>query len=126
MLKASEAQEAISKKNRIRKETFRQILESFMRKIRLTIEQGRTQTVLEVPEFVPGLPLYDRTQATKYLTRQLELLGYAAQQVSEWTMHVDWGRPKPPVGGSKEVRVGTSYQHLANEIRRKKGAPQRN
>jgi len=118
MLKASEAQEAISKKNRIRKETFRQILESFMRKIRLTIEQGRTQTVLEVPEFVPGLPLYDRTQATKYLMRQLGLLGYTAQQVSEWTMHVDWGRPKPVV--TTGPAVGTSYQHLAQEIRRKK------
>ena len=86
-----------------------------MRKIRVAIERGQTQIVLEVPEFVPGLPLYDRQQATKYLARQLELLGYTSNMVSEWSIHTSW-KAQP-----KESTAVTSYQHLAQEIRRKKG-----
>jgi len=117
MIKASDAREALSKKRSIRKETYKAILEGFMRKIRLAIEKSQTQVMLEVPVMVPGLPSYDRDEATSYLERQLRLLGYQSQAVAQWVIHVSWG--KPSAEPEELVPSFSNAQRLAEELRRK-------
>lgn len=115
MISAQDARDAMSKRRNIKKETFKAILENFMRKIRLAIERGQTKVLLQVPEFVPGLPIYDRTFATEYLTRQLTRLGYQSTPISQWVIHVAWSREPPPTPPTPPSFSTT--QRLAEELR---------
>lgn len=116
MISAQAAREAMSKRRNIKKETFKAMLEMFMRKIRLAIERDQTKVLLQVPEFVPGLPIYDRTFATEYLTRQLIRLGYQANPISQWVIHVTWARTQATSAPSAPPSF-SNVQRLAEELR---------
>jgi hypothetical protein len=118
MIKASEAREMISKKNQVKKETFKAILESFMRKIKVALESNLKSVVLEIPIFVPGCPIFDRREATEYLARQLVRLGYNVDQLSPFAIYVTWSKRSEP----EEISIAPSLMNvhkLAGELRRK-------
>lgn len=73
-----------------RKEIYKAILLQFCKKIKSAVESHQTQTFLTVPSFVFGFPTFDRKVATKYLMRQLVLLGYTVSEYSEFEIYVTW------------------------------------
>jgi len=119
MIHASEARQTISKKNQVKKETYKMILESFMKKIRVSLEANLKSVVLEVPVFVPGCPMFNRIHATDYLMRQLRLLDYNVEQISPFAMHVNWSKA---VEQLPEISLAPSLANIhkfAGDIRRK-------
>ena len=107
----------LDKKKQIKKDTFRAILESFMKRIRVSVEAGNTMVVLEMPVFIAGYPAFDRDKGLEYLKRQLVLLGYHVHSLSSYMMHVSWSR-----AAKQEVAMApplANIHHLADEIRRK-------
>lgn len=120
MINASEARQAVSKKNQIKKDTYKAILDSFMKKIKVSLEANLRSVVLEVPIFVPGCPMFNRLHATEYLGRQLGLLGYTVERISPFAMHVNWSKPAEEKDPAFSIIPSMANVHkLAGDIRRK-------
>ena len=90
MLSIKDIQKIQSEKDRVRKETFREILKQFDKKIRYAVEVGDPQVFLSVPALVIGYPMYDIYSATSYMARQLRLLGYTVQELGGPNLYVTW------------------------------------
>lgn len=88
-----------------------------MKKIRVSSETGRSDTVVEMPIFVPGQPSFDREKGLEYLARQLVLLGYQIHQLTPFMLHVSWAKSAPKVDVAPPF---SSIHQLADELRRKK------
>mgnify|MGYP000695740203 CR=1 FL=1 len=87
-------------KREIKKDTYKAILGQFSNKIRNSAELGKKATILVVPQFVMGFPIFDRTVATTYLERQLKNGGYAVRRMDPITIYTDWsklGKQSKPV-----------------------------
>jgi hypothetical protein len=95
MLSVKDLSKLESKRKDIKKALYKEILSQFSKKIKLSAEASQTQTFLTVPSFVYGYPSFDRSLATVYLMRQLELLGYSVVKYSEFDIYVTWIKSKP-------------------------------
>ena len=62
-------------RKQLRKDIYTKIYEQFFRKIVAAVENKQTQVFLEIPVFLVGYPLFDRSKATVYLKRQLDRSG---------------------------------------------------
>jgi hypothetical protein len=95
MITAHDIQRIESQRRQIKKETYKQILSQFDRKIRKAVALGQSSVFLQVPGFVIGFPMYDLGQAAVYLRRQLERLGYHVVQ-SGIEFFLTWSGQPPP------------------------------
>ena len=105
MITAREIQNIEYQRKKVKKETYKHILEMFDKKIRKSVELGVSHVFLNVPPVVVGYPLYDVEHACRYLKRQMILLGYNVVDHGP-EFYVTWGKPKPiekePVQVSEE------------------------
>jgi hypothetical protein len=82
------------KRQGIKKEIYKAIMEQFSRKIKTSFDLGFKTTVLVVPAFMVGYPKYDLPAAVKYMGRQLVRLGYKVTVVSPVSYEVSWSKVK--------------------------------
>lgn len=94
MFSVSDIDRLNKQKVNIKKETFKIILKKFSHKIQNTYLSGGDNTLLKVPPMIIGYPMYDIGQATWYLKRQLELLGYRTMVPFDGTIYVTWAKEK--------------------------------
>ena len=125
MLSIKDIQKIKSEKDRVRKETFREILKQFDKKLRYAVEVGDPQVFLSVPALVIGYPMYDVNFATAYIARQLRLLGYTVQELGGPNMYVTWVLKKSKQTTVHEEDPGSlptlvNLKKVACEIRAKK------
>jgi len=78
------------KRNDVKKETYKAMLEQFSRKIRTSSDLGQPDAILTVPQFMMGFPKYDMAKAVMYMCRQLERLGYTVTLMSPFDIKVSW------------------------------------
>jgi hypothetical protein len=90
MISVRDIQKIENEKNKARKDTFREILKQFDKKIRYAVEVNEKQVFLSVPAMIFGYPLYDIKSATMYLARQLKRLGYTVQELGGPNLYVTW------------------------------------
>jgi hypothetical protein len=83
MISAGDVAERERARRAIRKETYKNILEQFSRKVQAAAERRERSAVLQVPPLVLGFPMYPYDEALSYLRRQLILAGYQVQQGAE-------------------------------------------
>lgn len=119
MIHANEARQVVAKKNQVKKDTYKAILESFMKKIRVALEANNKSVVLEVPIFLAGFPMFDRKNATDYLARQLTLLGYTVDRLSPFSVLLTWSKRVEETVDSNLVPSLVNVHKFAGEIRRK-------
>lgn len=119
MISVQEIRKIECKKHEQKKELYKAILLRLMKKIKSTVESGKTQTFLEIPMFLPGWPLFDRDHATKYLTRQLTNLGYSVSNYSSYVLYVSWIKPAPEKPQTEPLPPFINVHKLADDIRRK-------
>lgn len=126
MLSIKDIQNISQKRNDMKKNLYKKILESFSKKILANVEVGQTQAFLSVPPFVMGFPVFDRQQARTYLARQLKNLGYTVTLYQEFEIYVTWTHeskkePKEP----KEPLIGlpafVNLHKIADVYRKQKG-----
>jgi hypothetical protein len=98
MISVKDIQKIEAEKRSARKETYREILKQFDKKIRYAVEVGDRQVFLSTPSMLFGFPLYDVNSATTYLARQLRNLGYQVQELGGPNLYVTW-----EVKGSSEI-----------------------
>jgi hypothetical protein len=95
MISAKDLAEKEKKRQNIKKELYKAILEQFSRKIKASFDLGSKSTVLIVPSFMMGYPKYDLPTAVKYMGRQLIRLGYNVKLQSPVSYTVTWEKIKP-------------------------------
>jgi hypothetical protein len=104
MISAHDLRERDRIKREARKEVFKTILSKICTKIDMAYTMRRTETTIEVPEFMFGFPAYNHEFATDYTSRQLRRLGYRTSTLGAGKIHVAWGVkkkkkvPKPATG----------------------------
>ena len=74
MISIDEISRLAEKRNKLKKETYTKLYEQISKKIRQSVEMGQKYLFVQIPSFVMGYPHFDRTKATQYLIRQLNLL----------------------------------------------------
>lgn len=94
MLHVDEIHEIHHKKSQIKKEIYKNIYETFTRKIRHAVAMNEKHAALSVPTYVMGQPSFDRVKAAAYLKRQLENGGFQVRFLSEVDMYVTWFKEK--------------------------------
>ena len=90
MLHVDEIYEIDRQKKQIRKEIYKNIYETFTRKIRHCVNMNEKHSMLSVPSYVVGQPSFDRVKAASYLRRQLENGGFQVRMMSNVDMYVTW------------------------------------
>jgi len=93
MIRAEDIQLIEARRRKYLKDTYKHILELFTKKIKLGVSLGHKKIYLQVPEFLMGYPLYNHHDATLYLKRQMELLGYNVT-LYDYILVVRWGKTK--------------------------------
>lgn len=90
MISAKEIAKKEHERAKVRKNTYRTILEQMCKKIRSACERNYRFAVVSVPPMVFGYPPYNIPHAVKYIERQLRRLGYSVSQVGVVDFQVTW------------------------------------
>ena len=107
-MQAKEIVQMEKKRNDVRKETYKAMLDQFSRKIKTSSILGNKYCVLSVPPFLVGFPKYDIAKAVVYMCRQLQRLGYIVNLVGPLDIKVEWHkRPEPTV--EQEIETPDMY-----------------
>lgn len=73
-------------------ETYRGIYATCVENIKRKHGAGCTETVWEVPAFVPGRPLFAHSHAVRYVSDKLRFGGFQVDPVAEATLKIDWAQ----------------------------------
>lgn len=92
MLTAKELAEKDRQRQNYKKETYKVILEQFLRKVKANFELGLKTAQVTVPPLVIGYPRYDLAKAVVYLHRQLVRLGYRVENTGPYDMNISWAQ----------------------------------
>lgn len=90
MISVDEISRMTEKKNQIKKETYVRLYEQVSRKIRQSANFGAKAATCQVPSFLVGYPMFDRTRATAYVKRQLERGGFIVTDGPDHELRVTW------------------------------------
>jgi hypothetical protein len=88
MISAGDIAERERARRSIRKETYKNILEQFSRKVQAAAGRREKHATLQVPPMVLGFPMYPYEEALWYLRRQLVLAGYQVEQGLETGQYI--------------------------------------
>lgn len=69
---------------------FKQILQKCHRKIYSSGEQLKTECLFTIPQYVPGMPLFDIKECMRYIISKLQKNKLAVQVVQHDTISVSW------------------------------------
>jgi hypothetical protein len=90
MLTAKDLAEKDRKRQNYKKETYKVILDQFLRKVKANFDLGLKTAQVTVPPMVIGYPRYDMAKASGYLHRQLVRLGYRIEVLGPNIMNISW------------------------------------
>ena len=113
MLSIDDVTKIDDKRKQIRKEIYKKIYEQFSAKIKQSVELGHKQIFLTVPSFLLGYPVFDRSQAARYVARQFELGGFTVRLISDYDIYVSWVVDKKKKK-DKNVQEESDFPNLMN------------
>jgi|TARA_B110000305_G_C19383498_1_gene610904 hypothetical protein len=115
MLSINDVTKIDDKRKQLRKEIYMKIYEQFSTKIKQIVELGHKQIFLTVPAFLLGYPVFDRSQAAKYIARQFSLGGFTVQLISDHDIYISWVVHKKKKDSGKNVHEEESdFPNLMN------------
>lgn len=92
---------------------FDRILEMCHGKIKRTAYTHRAECYYTIPEYVVGLPLYNRKDCIEYVVDALRTNGFKVEEVSSVCIRIDWSdeSSKSPLGSSRQSQNPPSLKH---------------
>lgn len=82
-------------KEHIRLKIYKIILSRCFLKIKNSSIKEETFCFFELPEYLPGLPLYNLTECVMFILNNLKEKGFNAKYAGEYLLFVSWNLPKP-------------------------------
>jgi hypothetical protein len=91
----SEIQKNQKEREKRRMEIYQKILIRCLERIKASSIQEDTFCFFEMPEFIPGMPLYNMTECLLYILNTLKEKGFSARYVDPYMIYISWNLPKP-------------------------------
>jgi hypothetical protein len=79
------------------------------KKIKETSLNEETFCFYQLPEYIPGMPIYNMTECTVYLLNKLKEKGFKARYCDHLMIFISWNLPKP------NLRLIENTPHQKNE-----------
>jgi hypothetical protein len=80
-------------KNRLK--IYQSISSRCFKKIKETSLNEETFCFFKLPEYIPGLPLYNMTECVIFLLNLLHEKGFSARYIDGFMIYISWNFPKP-------------------------------
>ena len=74
---------------------YKSITNRCFKKIKETSLNEETFCFFRIPEYIPGLPLYNMTECVMFILNILREKGFSARYCDHFTMYIAWNLPKP-------------------------------
>jgi hypothetical protein len=85
-----ELHRTINEKNMRKTETYEKVLESCHRKITLGSQTRQLRCMFEVPEYIPGYPIFDLNSCIKFLMATLKANGFLVNYYFPKILYISW------------------------------------
>lgn len=85
-----ELHRTINEKNMKKTETYEKVLEICHRKITLGSQTKQLRCMFEVPEYVPGYPIFDLNSCIKFLLTTLKANGFLVTYYFPKILYISW------------------------------------
>ena len=82
-------------RERNRLDIYQSISVKCFKKIKETSSNEETFCFFQLPEYIPGLPIYNITECVMFLLNILQEKGFSARYCSSFTIFISWNLPKP-------------------------------
>ena len=82
-------------KEKLRLKIYETISVRCFKKIKETSENEETFCFFQIPEYMPGLPLYNLTECVVFLLNILQDKGFKARYCDHYMVFISWHLPKP-------------------------------
>jgi len=106
----SEIQKTQREKEKRRMEIYERILTRCFEKIKASASHEDSFCFFEMPEYIPGIPLYNMTECLMFILNTLKDKGFSARYVDPFMIYITWSIAKPnykmieaPVNNSSNV-----------------------
>lgn len=85
-----ELHRTINEKNMRKTETYEKVLEICHRKITLGSQTKQLRCMFEVPEYIPGYPIFDLNSCIKFLLTTLKANGFLVKYYFPKILYISW------------------------------------
>lgn len=92
MLKVSDLIEDQKKRNTIKKQVYKDLLENCYKKIQTANKKNQNHVIFKVDVIKFGMPLYDINFAIKYISAKLKKGDFAVTKLNDNTLFINWTR----------------------------------
>jgi hypothetical protein len=82
-------------KEKLRLKIYETISVRCFKKIKETSANEETFCFFEIPEYIPGLPLYNLTECVVFLLNILQDKGFKGRYIDKHILFISWHLPKP-------------------------------
>jgi len=79
------------KKKGYKEELFKKILKQAHRRIEFCSNSGDNFAIFTIPIYIPGYPLFDKSECCYYLIRELQQNGFETTGYSHQYLFISWG-----------------------------------
>ena len=110
------------KKKAYKDELFKKILGQAHRRIEFSSNSGDNFSIFTIPVYVPGYPLFSRSECCEYLKNELRLNGFEVQSYSDQYIYISWNhiyQKYVEEKGSNEIFLENTHEKSENKIEKK-------
>ena len=101
-------------RQRREKQTYQKILDNVNKKIEYQSNQKNTYCLYDVPNFIVGIPSFDRDKAYEFVLNSLKEIGFFVQGVMNYTIFISWEKSHVVRNG----KVMSNYDYEEKQRRR--------
>lgn len=101
-------------KDKQRLKIYERILSKCFKKIKELSLHEETFCFFEMPEYIPGSPLYNMTECVIFMVNSLQDKGFKARYVDPFMIFITWSIPKPELK-RKEILMIQNHPNQQNQ-----------
>lgn len=115
-----ELHRTINEKNMRKTETYEKVLEFCHRKITLGSQTRQLRCMYEVPEYIPGYPIFDLNSCIKFLMATLKANGFLVKYYFPKILYISWdfdeireeSNPKKTLIPNEQIKNTPNLQNI--------------
>jgi hypothetical protein len=101
-------------KNRLK--IYENISQKCFKKIKETSLNEETFCFYRLPEYIPGLPLYNMTECVVFILNLLHEKGFKARYCSQYMIFISWTLPKPILKLNNNIQHKEIKKNIIDEL----------
>jgi hypothetical protein len=82
-------------KEKRRLDVYKKITSSCFKKIKLAVENEEIYCFYSIPEYIPGIPLFNMTDCVMFMLNELKDKGFNSRYVHPFMVYITWQINKP-------------------------------